>query len=264
MALMVILATVPITCRESQANPQRRAVYVQDPTALMASNAARQRLIGLIDSRAVSDVVPYGLGPLLENPSGRAIVAMWIDDLHAHGARVIAPIANASRLVAFDAVFREHPASYLDGVITEFEFWNSEERSTAFDTMLALVAEMRSRRGTWANRALRVGAYLGRPTASEAARLATQLDFVFLDYSVTAPDRAWAKTYPSGSLRDRYRAFAAIERWPIFYATGEVDMRATLRAHGLVAAEQVFVRDSGRDHERPPEGFAYFTFEALP
>jgi len=230
----------------------------------MTAGAAHDRLLALVDSRTISDVVPYGLGPLLENAAGRAIIATWIADLHAHGARVVVPIAGASRLVSFDVLFREQPAAFVDGVITELEFWNAEDRAAAFATMLSLVGEMRARATTWSNRALRVGAYLGYPTENEAAQLVTALDFVFLNYSVTTPERAWLKTYATGSLRTRYAAFGAIERWPIFYATGEVDMKASLRSRGLASVEHVFIRDSERDRARAPEGFAYFTFEALP
>ncbi len=263
-ALIVILGILTITCRETRARPQRRAVYVQDPTVLMTSGPGHDRLLALVDSRTISDVVPYGLGPLLESAAGRAVLAMWIADLHAHGARVIVPIAHPSRLVSFDALFREQPAAFVDGVITELEFWNADDRAAAFATMLSLVGEMRARATKWSNRALQVGAYLGYPTEIEAARLTPMLDFVFLNYSVSTPERAWPKTYATGSLRTRYAAFEAIERWPIFYATGEVDMKASLTARGLASAEQVFVRDSKRDQARAPEGFAYFTFEALP
>ncbi|MGE0402729.1 MAG: hypothetical protein AB7T06_38855 [Kofleriaceae bacterium] len=232
--------------------------------AVLSSGALRDRLSASLESRTITDVVPYGLGPLLENPGGRAALAMWIDDLHARGARIVLPIAATSRLVALDGLFREHPASYVDGVITELEFWNAEDREAAFAGMLALVSEMRARRSTWGNRALRVGAYLGYPTDREAARLASELDFVFLNYSVTSPERAWSKTSATGSLRARYAAFRSIERWPIFYATGEVDMKPALASRGPAVVERVFVRDSARDRERAPEGFAYFTFEAMP
>lgn len=268
MALIAFLGIFAIGCRESQANPGRRAMYVQDPAALMVRGAAHDRLIALLDSRAVTDVVPYGLGPLLENAGGRIIVAMWIDDLHARGARVIAPIAGTNRLVALDALFHEHPGSYLDGVITELEFWNGDDRAASFATMLALIGEMRTRVATWGNRALRVGAYLGYPTTAEATQLAAVLDFVFLNYSVTAPERAWSKSHAaSGSMRSRYAAFASIERWPIFYATGEVDMRAALKSRGIAAAERTFLSAVAADPQLsrfPPAGFAYFTFEAMP
>lgn len=266
---MVILALFAITCRESRATPRRRAVYVQDPAAVVQPGPARDRLHALLESRTISDVVPYGLGPLLENAAGRAVLARWIDDLHARGARVIAPIAHASRLVALDVMVREHPGSYLDGLITELEYWRAEDRPAAFASMLSLIGEMRARAITWSNPALKIGAYLGYPTAIEAERMARSLDFVFLNYSVTAPERAWAKTHASSSLRDRYKWFveARVEAWPIFYATGEVDMRAALKSRGIAAAERTFDTAVATDPELSrfaPAGFAYFTFEAMP
>jgi hypothetical protein len=250
------------------AEPTRRAMYVQNPTALTSDRAARKRLYAQLESRAVCDIVPYGLGPLLETAAGRTILAALLDDLHAHGARVIAPIASIRRLASFDDLFREHPAVFVDGVITESEYWNASDRTAAFDTFTALLAEMRGRTSTWNNRALQVGAYLGYPTATEAAAIATQVDFVYLNYAVSSPDHAWTKTFATrGSLRARYAAFTQVERWPIFYATGEVDMRASLKTRGLAAAERTFTSAVAADPELSryaPTGFAYFTFETMP
>jgi hypothetical protein len=81
-------------------------------------------------------------------------------------------------------------------------------------------------------------------------------------------ERAWTKSYTAtGSLRSRYAAFTSIECWPIFYASGEVDMRAALKSRGIAAAERTFVSAVGADPDLSrflPAGFAYFTFEAMP
>ena len=108
-----------------------------------------------------------------------------------------------------------------------------------------------------------IGVYLGSPTIAEAARLASAIDFAFLDYSVRTPVGAWARG------RDRFAWFAqaGVQTWPIFYATGEVDMRAALVAGGPQRAEGQFAADLAADAEYSGleiAGFVYFTFEAMP
>ena len=58
-----------------------------------------------------------------------------------------------------------------------------------------------------------------------------------------------------------------VEVWPIFYATGEVDMAAALRASGIDAAEARFRDDLAADPELGDQhvtGFVYFTLDAMP
>lgn len=267
--VIVVTACLPADVR---AAPARRAVYVQNAAALTATPATRDRLTAWIDRRWVTDVVPYGLGPLLATYADRERLALWIDDLHRHGARVIAPIAGHDRLRAIDQMLAEHPATWLDGLVTEVEFWNRADRSIAFEETMALVADMRIQAALWRHggRAMPVGAYLGYPDQAEAARIGASVDFAFLDYSVRSPIGAWAHVHPKfGPLRQRFAwlAAASVELWPIFYAAGEVDMASALRSPGVSAAETQFRGDLASDPEvgkSPVTGFAYFTFEAMP
>jgi hypothetical protein len=242
-------------------------VYVRDAAAL--TSGEHRRLLRLVDSREVTDVAPYGLGPLLSTRAGRAAVAKRIDELHTHGARVIVPIAGADRLRALDLLAAEHPTTYVDALVTELEFWNRrDDRARAFEETMQLISEMRA----WARRArhvAEVGVYLGYPTRDEAARLAAAIDFAYLNYSVASPKRAWNHVHASSSLRARYAMFAGtrVALWPIFYATGEVDMRRALETSGVAGAEAAFIADQRADRELAsvaPAGFVYFTLEAMP
>ncbi len=266
--LMVFLALTLLACtaRSAIAEGPRRAVYVTDPTSLTVDGPARRDFLALIDQKAITDVVPYGLGGLLEGRDGRRVLASWIDDLRARGARVIVPVASGRRLGALDVLFREHASTSIDGVITELEYWNAttDSRTAAFEAFTSLLGEMRARRSSWAHPSLRVGAYLGYPTPAEASAIVALVDFVFLSYAVNTPESAWSKTFATrGSLRARYAAFRQIERWPIFYARGEVVMKAAQTTRGRAVAERVFLRDSRREREGAPAGFAYFTLEAM-
>lgn len=254
-----------------RAAPPRRAAYLRDVSDIVSNPEARARLVRVVAQQRITEVIPYQMAALLDSPAKRTALAQWIDELHRRGVRVIAPIAGRDRLDALAVLTREHPATWFDGMVTELEFWNRIDRPLALDGMLDLLAAMRSRAGQ-AERAghrARVGAYLGYPTLDEARRLAPVVDFVYLDYSVTSPALAWSHVRRgSGPLRSRFAWFsrAGVEVWPIFYATGEVDMAATLRASGTDAAEARFRNDLAADPELGDQhvaGFVYFTLEAL-
>ena len=247
-------------------------MYVRDAALLTTTPPSRARLDRLLDQRAVTDVIPYNLGPLLATIPQREGLALWIDELHRHGARVIVPVAGHDRLRALATMLAEHPRTWIDGMVTEVEFWNRPDRTIAFEELIALVADMRISAALWQHggRALPIGVYLGYPDATESVRLAAAIDFAYVDYSVDAPARAWTWVHAKGGpLRQRYGrlASAGVDVWPIFYAAGEVDMLAALRADGTGAAEARFSADLAADPDfsrLAPTGFVYFTFEAMP
>ena len=270
---VIVLAACRCTAvsAPTAATDQARAVYIRDAAALIADPVARAELGARLERREFVTVAPYGLGPLLATPATRATLAAWVDEVHAHGAQVIAPVAAPSRLDALGALVAEHPGTWFDGVVTEAEFWNRADRAAAFAEFLGLIAAMRGQALALApGRELRVGAYLGYPTAVEAEQLAAALDFVFLDYSVASPAAAWSHVHARGGpLRARFAWFASagVEAWPIFYAAGEVDMAAELRAVGVAGAEARFRADLAADRDFAAlavAGFVYFTLESLP
>ncbi|MBL9016002.1 MAG: hypothetical protein JNL83_17575 [Myxococcales bacterium] len=274
MSAVLTLVIVAVAClpADVRAAPVRRAMYVQNAGALLATPATRDRLNAWIVRRRITDVIPYGLGPVLGTVADRARTAAWIDELHRHGARVIAPIAGHDRLRAVDQMLAENPRTWLDGLVTELEFWNRPDRAIAFEELVALIADMRIQAALWLHggKAMPVGAYLGYPTQTEAVRVAAAIDFAYLDYSVRSPAGAWAHVHATGGpLRQRFAwlAAAGVELWPIFYATGEVDMATALRGRGTSAAEAQFRADLAADPELGKSGvtgFVYFTFEAMP
>lgn len=268
VALVALAACQTLEVRTADMRPHlaRRAGYVRDIAPLLASAEARAELTSRLARSGITEVVPYGMGPLLASSEGRAALAAWIEEAHRGGARVIAPVAGRDRLEALLAFAAEHPAARFDAMVTELEYWNANDGDVpaALDGLLELLAAMRGRA------AVPVGAYLGYPTAAEAARIAAAVDFVFLDYPVGDPARAWAHVHPrGGALRERFGWFAraGVEVWPIFYAAGEVDMGAALRDAGLAAAEARYRADLAADPELGADdvaGFVYFTIEALP
>lgn len=259
-------------CASHRAVSSRRAAYIGDVSAVVSSAEAQARLVRAMARHHVTEVIPYKMAAMLDSPGQRAALARWIDELHRRGVRVIAPIAGRDRLDALAVLTREHPASWLDGMVTELEFWNRADRQAALAEALDLLAAMRARAAPTgrAGHPARVGAYLGYPTGDDARQLATAVDFVFLDYSVTRPELAWSAVRgDSGPLRTRFGWFsrAGVEVWPIFYATGEVDMAAALRASGIDAAEARFRDDLAADPELGDQhvtGFVYFTLDAMP
>jgi hypothetical protein len=217
-----------------------RATYIRDAPALMADPVERAKLSQLVHDHEISVVIPYSLAK-----ADPLALRDWFDEIRRNGGRVIVPIAGADRLTAL-------AGTRVDGFISEFEYWNQPNRP--LDDLMTLLAQMRA----FDNHGypFTVGAYLGSPTEAEATRLATAVDFVFVDASVSSPDRAWSR------VRNRFEWFhnAHVAVWPIFYATGEVDMNAALQAKGIAGAEAQFKLDSGGRNA----GFAYFTFEATP
>lgn len=260
----------PIAPRVTPSFPAR-TVYVRDGAALVASSTARAALIERLARRQLRGVTPYQLSPLLVDVAGRRRLAAWIDEVHRAGGEVIVPVAGIDRVTALRQVIAENPTTWLDGAVTEFEYWNRPDREVARAEFRALLEAIAAAGPALApGRALRVGAYLGYPTADEAAELAPYLDFVHLDYSVASPRDAWAHVHAKGgALRDRFAWFAeaGVEVWPIFYAVGEVDMAPALTELGLAGVEARFQNDLGADpdyHQLAVTGFAYFTLEALP
>jgi len=246
-------------------------MYVRDAVLLTTTPPSRTRLYRLLDQKSVTEVIPYNLGPLLATAAQREGAAQWIDELHRHGARVIVPIAAAQRVKALDLLFAEHPDTWIDGMVTELEYWNRPDRAAALEEHMLLLATMRTTAATWGHDGdtMPIGAYLGYPTEAEAARLAAAIDFAFVDYSVNDPARAWGWKRGKDSLRRRFGwlANAGVEVWPIFYANGEVDMLAALKARGTGVAEAEFRSDQAADPDYgslAPAGFIYFTFEAMP
>lgn len=247
-------------------------MYVRDAVLLTTTPPSRARLDRLLDQRAVTEVIPYNLGPMLSSLQEREGLALWFDELHRHGARVIVPIAGHDRLRGLASMLAEHPDTWIDGMVTEVEFWNRADRAIAFEELIALVADMRISATLWQHggRAMPIGVYLGYPDQAESTRLAAAIDFAYVDYSVDAPARAWGWVHAKGGpLRQRFGRLAAagVEVWPIFYAAGEVDMVAALRADGTGAAEARFRADQTADPDfgrLAPAGFVYFTFEAMP
>lgn len=248
-----------------------RAVYVADTPTLIADPAARARLTAAIATNTYTEVIPYKLGPLLGSVTSRAALAGWIMEIQGAGGAVTAPIAGTDRIEAIAKLVAEQSV-HLDGLITELEFWNRDDRAVAFAEMLALLDAMRAHTTDWAapRKPLIITAYLGYPSADEAAQLAGRVDRVLLNYSVRSPTDPWSSgSRRMVSLRRRFETFArlGVPIWPIFYSTGEVDMQTTLRAKGIVATEAAF-RDGLASHpdlaRTPLPGFAYFTFEAMP
>lgn len=276
--LVLVLAIVAAACSPGMGGelasprPQTpRAVYVADTPTLIADPTARARLTAAITARTYTEVIPYKLGALLGSVTSRAALAGWIAEIQDAGGAVTAPIAGRDRLDAIAKLVAEQTV-HLDGLVTELEFWNRDDRTEAFAEMLALLDAMRAHTTDWAapQKPLTISAYLGYPTTDEAAQLAGRVDRVLLNYSVRSPVEPWSEqSRRMVSLRRRFAMFAQLRVaiWPIFYANGEVDMGAALRSAGVVATEDAF-REGLAGHPdlagTPLPGFAYFTYEAMP
>lgn len=261
----------PVAAPTATAPAVARTAYVRDGAALIASPAARAALIERFARHQLRGVAPYQLAPLLADADGRTRLAAWIDEVHRAGGQVIVPVAGLDRVGALAQVIAEHPGTWLDGAVTEVEYWNQPDRAGALAELLALLDALAAQGAALApGHALRIGAYLGYPTAAEAAELAARLDFVHLDYSVASPRDAWTHVHAKGGpLRDRYAWFAeaGVEVWPIFYATGEIDIAAALATLGMGGVEASFEADRAADPaygRLAVTGFAYFTLEAVP
>ena len=239
----------------------QRAAYVRDFAAVEPAD-----LEARIQRYALTDIILYGIGPQLANdPAG---LARAIGALRARGVRILAPVANLTRLRALVAFCRETGVRF-DGLVTEHEFWNRSDRAVAFREIEGLLVAMRAQIFAWGAPGARIGAYLGYPTAAEATRLATLVHFVFANYAVKDPERAYRHIHKGVPLRDRLARFvkARVAVWPIFYASGEVDMRGALAARGLTTSEASFRAAQAADLElrdEPVAGFVYFTIESMP
>ncbi len=265
----------PLTPDPSRAvgTPVRRGGYVGDLPAMLADAVAWSGLLRAVRGGVITEVIPYGAGPLLTTAAGRASLVRAIATLRAAGARVLLPIAGASRLDALAPLVAAFPAARPDGLVSELEFWNRPARAAALAELLDLLAAMRACAVAWrgAGPPIVVGAYLGYPTRAEAARIAAVVDLVLLDYSVRDPARAWGHVHArGGALRARLGWFAraGVAVWPILYARGEVDMHAALVARGPAAIEAQFRAAQAADSDpdlvaAAVAGFVYFTIEAL-
>jgi hypothetical protein len=244
-----------LACGHASAYTAERAVYVSDPTPLLAD---AEHFAGDLAAHRFGVVIAYKLGGLL----GDARLAPWIDALHAHGLCVYAPISSAKRLDELNQFVGAHAGTYFDGLVTEFEYWNHKtDRAQTFAELLALLKAMRDSEPVWSHgHPAKLGTYLGYPTRDEAHQLAAAIDFAFLDYPVRTPVGAFAHV-GRVAYADRWAMFAMLPEYPIFYSNGEVDMRAALaEPNGMTTAETEFEADA----KPQPTGFVYFTWESLP
>lgn len=260
----------------------RRGLYVADATVLSQSSR-RAALIDYVAAHHMDQLVLYNMGPMLRDDAGRELLSALILDLRKASARsVAAPIADKDRLQEVQRFEERHPEARFDAWVTENEYWNRCQEGAAttelvreecFSDFLGLVQAMREAallRASSGSRP-RIGAYLGYPTNAEIKQLSGVIDFVFLNYSVDSPKRAWKASHPrGGSLRGRFLSFAesGLEIWPIFYARGEGNMASWLRKYGLLAAEQAFVLGAAADPafenaRSKLMGFQYFADDAL-
>jgi hypothetical protein len=210
-ALVFAWGCAPVTTAPPPVTPATaRTAYVRDTPALIASPTARAALAERLAARQLTAVAPYQLAPLLVDADGRTRLAGWIDEVHRAGGQVIVPIGGAARIGPLTQVIAEHPGTWIDGAVTEDEYWNRADRAAALTELLDLLDALGVAGPALApGRGLRIGAYLGYPTAAEAAELAARLDFVYLDYSVATPRDAWVHVHAKGGpLRDRYGWFA--------------------------------------------------------
>jgi hypothetical protein len=235
-------------------------------TVAVARSAQRAEVAAQWKRLRIQQVALYGLGAAIA--ADEDALAAWLTSLRSDGMSLIAPVAGMDRLPVLADFVRRHPGLVFDTLVTEFEFWNADDRTRAFTELQALVNAMRAA----CERRCRVGVYLGHPSAAEAAWIAGAVDVVYLDYSVPSPARAWPHVHGRGGpLRERFLRFASagVEVWPIFYARGEVDMADALRRDGLDAAEARFLADLRTDPEAwrwadRLGGFIYFGHDALP
>jgi len=259
----------------------RRGLYIADTPALLGDETGAPALIRFARRDAIDRIVFYGLGTVFATPALETRLAALIVELRAAGVTAIgAPIAAASRVDEVLAYDRRHPEARFDLLVTELEYWNRCDRPATeaasvvrdcFAPMDELLAAMRAAAAAEAARGapVRVGAYLGYPTAAEARRIAARADHVLLNYAVTTPSRPHVHVHPRGGpsrQRLRWLADAGLEVWPIFYARGEVDMAGWLARHGLAAAEAAFRDDVAADPDLADVrigGFQYFPYEAL-
>ncbi len=271
VVLVAALAVVACQPARDGSRTTRRAVYVKDGASLLAEGPASTRLDRAITAGTVTDVIPYGLGPVLATRDGRARVARWVREVRRRGTRVIVPIAGRDRVASLSRMIAEEPGVGFDGMVTELEYWNRPDRERALAELIALLADMRDAATEWGRAPDRVpvGAYLGYPTPEEARKIAGHVDFVFLDYAIPDVGRAWTHVRGTTPLRDRFAWFASagVAVWPILYAAGEVDMRASLARRGLPSVEAEFrigLRNQRSIDERQLAGFVYFPLESLP
>ena len=119
----------PVAAPTPAAPAIARTAYVRDGAALIASPDARAALVDRLAHRQLRGVAPYQLSPLLVDAGGRTRLAAWIDEVHRAGGQVIVPVAGIDRVGALARVVAEHPGTWIDGAVTEVEYWNQTDRA---------------------------------------------------------------------------------------------------------------------------------------
>ncbi len=244
---------------------------------IVGDSRAETGLLTCATQWGVTDLILYGLGPMLAPRSPRAgALASFAARARRRGLAPIAPVAGQDRVSAIRRFEEAHPEARFEGWVTELEYWHDcEERETGirpcFARMDSLLTAMNAAAATRTERPW-IGAYLGYPTLAEARSIARRSDRVLLNYPGQSPSHASARRLAARQSADRrlarFRGLRA-EVWPILYSRGELHMSPWLReraARGIAAAtsdaERTLTEAAG-GRPRGFAGFAWFDYQGL-
>jgi hypothetical protein len=120
------------------------------------------------------------------------------------GIREIIAIGGDSN-VMWDRInaFHNNQAPF-DGLLTEIEFWNQDNKTKAFEDFLGYLRHVRSL--TWSHGLPPLAAYIGWPNASQISAMAPLLDSFYVHAYVRTPDSAF------GYAADRLQSISSAAR----------------------------------------------------
>ncbi|MCK4306782.1 T9SS type A sorting domain-containing protein [candidate division WOR-3 bacterium] len=237
-------------------NPRERGLYVDGFENILGSVSVENTLLAFAQNNSFDYLALYGLhlvsmGNNLSNFIAKAKNTYEIKEVGACGE-------NNS---FFDNVaqFNTNYSNHFDVLNLELEYWNG---AASFSEFLNTLQHMRTLAD---NQGLKIEAYLGWPTQSEAQQIEPLVDRVLLHAYVQSPENTYNYT------RTRLEYFASnqqlIEIWPIFSAEDSF-MGPWLDSHSLSEAESLYLDDY--DSETAPwityisiGGFQWFTYSLL-
>ncbi len=277
-ALSLLLASLecsspptPSAAPHAVTTPRPRLLYVEDVETRL-DDASIDGLVAFAAEQHFTHVALYRTHvtlPAMEEPMRRAVArlhAAHITVFAVVGAVEEDPLLDVRRVRAYLAA--APPEARFDGLVTEYEFWQTGNRWVTYEALLGGMRSLASERPP-----LTVATYLGWPDEAQARHIRERADIVLLH--AYRADPAECAEYLAPRLALFANPARPVEIWPILSSERRDERRmdeehfmgpwfsAQPRARALSIAESIVAPGIEGTAGIRVGGFAYYAYGRL-